>query len=60
MSYDVGWINDLRVLLALNSMSLLYLTVHHYRLKICECPVVDRCTECFYNLAQNILIADNL
>lgn len=41
-------------------MSLLYLSFHHHRLKICECPAVDRCTECFYNLAQSILIADNL
>lgn len=60
MSYDIGQRNDLRVLLALASMSLLYHTLHHHRLKICECLTVDRCTECFYNLAQSILIADNL
>lgn len=60
MSCDVGQIKDLRVLLALASVSLLYHTLHHHRPKICECPTIDRCTECFYNLAQSILIADNL
>lgn len=60
MSYDVGQIYDLRALLPLASMTLLYHNLRHHRPKIYECPTVDRCTECFYNLAQSILIADHL
>lgn len=59
-SYDVGQINDLRVLMTSAFMSLLFHTLHNHRPKICECPTTDRCTECFYNLAQSILTADNL
>lgn len=60
MSCDVGQIYDLRALLALASMSLLYHNLCHHRPKIYECSTIDRCTECFYNLAQSILIADHL
>lgn len=60
VSYDVGQTNDLGDLLALASISLLYQTLHHHRPKLCECPTTNRCSECFYNLAQSILIAENL